>query len=150
MELDFLQKIFLWLKDRVSCDLIILNYKTILLVILSCFIVSFLFDKFITNKIYHSLAYIGYFFFIAYILFIAVFSPSLPKFLFFPEKLKDIWESSTQNINNKNEPNAKILDCKNIKQEKDLCTTASAEIVLKYYKDYNYDQKSIKALSENK
>jgi len=69
----------------------------------------------------------------------------------FPEKLKEIWKTSSYNIDdNKIESNAVILDCKNIKQEKDLCTTASAEIVLRYYNDYTLNQKEIKALAENK
>jgi len=156
MELDLLQKIFIWIRDRFVCDFIILHYKTILIIMLSCLVVGWIFDKFITNKIYHSLAYIGYFLFISYILFITAFgNSSLPKFLIFPEQLRAIWDNSANNIKYDSRvapwiPYAKILDCKNIKQERDLCTTACAEIILKYYKDYNYDQRAIKALAENK
>lgn len=151
MELDFLQKAFLWIKDRLCWDILIFNYKPIILVLISFFVAGFFFDKFITNKILNFLAYLGYFLFGQYILFLFIFNVSSPKYIIFPEKLREIWRTSIYDINkDKYDSNAVILDCKNIKQEKDLCTTASAEIVLKYYKDNSYDQKQIKALVENK
>lgn len=133
----------------IKLDFIKDNYPFMLIVISYGVLCGLIAERYLTNLITKVLATIlcGVIFSIIY-LYLA-FSPFSFKHLFVPNNFLNMRNSfvikqSPNSINNK------ILNCDYIKQEKDLCSTTCAEIVLKYYGDNKYNQKQIKCLAENK